>query len=68
VLHTEEIHVKESKVVVRDGGGDHRRPVARLHAPKDPLTASKSVGKCLYDGKKKGKNMLSTVQLTCCTS
>ena len=34
VLHKDEIQVKESKVVVRDGEGCHWRPVARLHAPK----------------------------------
>jgi hypothetical protein len=52
VVHKDEIQVKESKVVVGDGGGDHRRPVARLHAPKDPLAAAKSVGKCLHDENK----------------
>jgi hypothetical protein len=55
VLHKDEIQVKESKVVVRDGGGGHWRPVPRLHAPKYPLAAAQSVGKHLHDGKKKGR-------------
>ena len=52
VLHKDEIQVKESKVVVRDGGVGHWRPVARLHAPKDLLAGANSVGKCLEDHKK----------------
>ncbi len=61
VLHKEEIQVKESQVVVRDWGGGHWRPVARLHAPKYPLAAAKSVGKRLHDGNKKwGKHDINS--------
>ena len=52
VLHKEQKQVSESKVVVGDGRRDHRRPVARLCAPKDPLVAAKSMGKHLHDHKK----------------
>jgi hypothetical protein len=52
VLHKEQKKVKGSKVVVGDGRRDHRRPVARLCAPKGPLVAAKSVGEHLHDHKK----------------
>ncbi len=53
--------VKGSKVVVGHGRRDHRRPVARLCAPKDPLVAAKSMGKHLHDHKKQGVKGLEEV-------
>jgi hypothetical protein len=55
VLHKEEKKVRESKVVVRDGVWDHRGPVARLRAQKDPLVVAKSLRKHLDDHKIMGK-------------
>ncbi len=52
MLRKEQKKVKGSKVVVGNGRRDHRRPVARLCAPKDPLVAIKSMGKHLHDHKK----------------
>jgi hypothetical protein len=45
VLHKEEKKVRESKVVVGEGLWDHRGPVARLRARKDPLVVAKSLCK-----------------------
>ena len=52
MLRKKQKKVKGSKVVVGNGRRDHRRPVARLGAPKDPLVAPKSMGKHLHDHKK----------------
>ena len=46
---------KKRIIVVRDGGRDHRRPVARLRAPQDPVVAAKSSGKRHDDHKKMKK-------------
>ena len=59
--------MRESEVLVGDGVWDHREPVARLLARKDPLVVAKSLRKCLDDHKNNGKNMVSIVKRTCCT-
>ncbi len=53
VLHKEQKKVKGNKVVVGDVRRDHRRPVAGLCEPKDPLVAAKSMGEHLHDHKKR---------------
>ena len=45
VLQKELMQVRESKVVVGEGLWDHRGPVARLRARKDPLVVAKSLCK-----------------------
>jgi hypothetical protein len=47
-LQKYEKQVRGRKVVVRDGGGGHGRPVARLRAPQDPVVAANSLGNCLH--------------------
>ena len=67
VLHKEEKKVREIKVVAGDGVWDHRGPVARLCAQKNPLVVAKSLRKRLDDHKNSGENMVSIVKRTCCT-
>ena len=55
MLQKEEKQVRESEVLVGDGVWDHRGPVARLRAPKDPLVVAKSLCKRLDDHKIMGK-------------
>ena len=59
--------MRESEVLVGDGVWDHRGPVARLRAQKDPLVVGKSLRKHLDGHKNNGKNMVSIVKRTCCT-
>ena len=59
--------MRESEVLVGDGVWDHRGPVARLRAQKDPLVVAKSLRKHLDDHKDNEKNMVSAVKRACCT-
>ena len=53
VLHKEEKQVIGRKAVIRDGVGDHRRPVTRLcAAQQDPVIAANSLSNCRHDHQK----------------
>ncbi len=52
VLHKEEKQVIGRKAVIRDGVGDHRRPVTRLRTAQDPVIAANSLSNCRHDHQK----------------
>jgi hypothetical protein len=51
-LHKEEKQVRGRKDRVRDGVGDHGRPIARLRAAQDPVITANSLSNCFHDHQK----------------